>query len=255
MSKKLLGIMLAASLVLTVTTCIASTPNEPWKNARYFDAIAAGKRDVIEAGIKAGLDPNAVSPYWGSLLKYAAANGHLDIVKLLLAKGADLSLPSNAAVLLGPVESGRFDIVKCLVEAGAIVRKPKDASWDDPMVAAAIYDHREILDYLLKHGGDPDGTSAITAETALQVAAAKGDTATMQLLLAAGADIDHRDFNGMSALMHACQHGQRAAVALLLSRGANASFKDGYDRSAGDLASQSSVSGSSALAHECSGSS
>jgi ankyrin repeat protein len=66
----------------------------------------------------------------------------------------------------------------------------------------------------------------------------KGDVEAMELLFKAGADINHRDCNGMSALMLACQKGQQAAVEFLLAHGADPSFKDGYDRTAETFASQ-----------------
>ena len=224
-------------LIMMVVPAISQEPREPWKDARLFDAVAAGRKDIVEVALAAGKDPNTRSPYWGSLLMYATAKQHLDIIKLLLAHGADPKAKGNEALLLGAINAKRMDILKCLVEAGALVTKPKDARYfDDFLVAAG--GNGEIVEYLLQHGVDPKGTESICGETALQMAAARGDVDVMKMLLDAGADINHRDWNGMSALMLACQKGQQAAVEFLLAHGADPSFKDGYDRTAETFASQ-----------------
>jgi len=215
-------------------------PKEPWQYARLFDAVAAGRKDVVSSALDSGTDPNLVSPYWGSLLKYAAAKGHLEIVRLLLAKGADPKADGNKALLLVPIEHEKMDIVRTLVEAGARVRRPGDrCSWDDPIATATATSNAEIVSYLLKHGGDPNGAFAVTNESALEIAAAKGDIDIMRMLVQAGASINYRDWNGMSALMQACSHNRTAAVRYLIERGADVSYKDEYGQTAEDFATRS----------------
>ena len=61
----------------------------------------------------------------------------------------------------------------------------------------------------------------IAPQESLQQAAAVGDLATLQRLLGANTDIDARDAQGRTALMHAVLHGQERAVELLLAAGAS----------------------------------
>jgi len=65
-------------------------------------------------------------------------------------------------------------------------------------------------------------------DSSLIEAAKKGDIASMQTLLAEGADVN-ASYRGFTALMNAAGGGQTAAVRLLLDAGAdvNATTKDG----------------------------
>jgi hypothetical protein len=57
-------------------------------------------------------------------------------------------------------------------------------------------------------------------------AAKKGDTAQVEALLKAGADLEARDKNGRTALMLAAQYGHTETVRLLLAKGADAGARD-----------------------------
>jgi Ankyrin repeats (3 copies) len=66
----------------------------------------------------------------------------------------------------------------------------------------------------------------------LQQAADVGDLAALRRLLGANADVDARDAQGRTALMHAVLHGQTQAVELLLAAGANPLAADNDGRTA-----------------------
>ena len=52
-----------------------------------------------------------------SAIKYAAANGHLEIVKYLIEQGADIHAENDWAIRYA-AEYGHFEVVKFLVEQG-----------------------------------------------------------------------------------------------------------------------------------------
>lgn len=74
--------------------------------------------------------------------------------------------------------------------------------------------------------------------TALMRAAARGDTAQVTTLLAAGADVNaaHAELR-LSPLMFAAYFGHDAVVQLLLEKGAGVNLKDAVGASAADWAS------------------
>ena len=99
----------------------------------------------------------------------ACREGHLDIVRRLLAAGDKLSQrgPGKATVLLLAVESGSLDLLRLLLEQGA---KPdlKDGNGYPPLCLAALYGNLEMFALLLEAGADPgfqtrDGNTAISA--------------------------------------------------------------------------------------------
>lgn len=243
--------LILASLALALSSALAQ---EPWKEARLFDAAASGKVDIVEAALKAGKSPNIKRPGFGSLLKVATVHKQLEVIKLLLAHGADPRAEGNEALVEAAVSAERMDILRCLVEAGAWVTKPKDTCYQgDVLVSAVLTGNVEILEYLLKHGADPKGTWPIADTTALQLAAERGDVSIMKLLLDAGADVNHRDSNGMSSLMLACKKGQQAAVEFLIAHGADSSFADGYDQTAQSFAKELTGENAAKMRVLCSG--
>lgn len=72
--------------------------------------------------------------------------------------------------------------------------------------------------------------------TALMFAAFEGKAAVADVLLKAGADINHVNAKGHTALMSAAAHGYRNTVALLLDAGADPTIKDAEGVTAVDFA-------------------
>ena len=62
----------------------------------------------------------------------------------------------------------------------------------------------------------------------LMTAAARGDLATVQALLASGASPDTKDAEGVTALMYAARKDQIEVLNALLAKGADIQTKDGY---------------------------
>ncbi len=236
-SKKI-GQLLSSSLPPTASH--RAEEEGPWINALLFYAVRMGRKDVVEKALAAGVDPNTKDSCVDySLLVAATAFGHLDIIKMLLKHGANPKAEGNEELVNAAIETGRMDILKCLVEAGAWVTEPNVPCFHGNFLFYAAFNkHPQMVKYLLQHGADPDGESALCGSSALLVASGQGDVKTMELLVAAGADINHRDCQGWSALMHACNKGHLSAVEFLLKNGADPSFRDGYDKTAAKLASK-----------------
>jgi ankyrin repeat protein len=127
---------------------------------------------------------NRISDYFGyylgsgSALRNAAATGQIEIVKLLLDRGADPNLPEDGIApkghaLYSAVSNGHFEIASLLLEKGAHPNPPVESSADALSIALANSDKKmvELLcSYgaarsveLLAHHGDIQTAAAVFA--------------------------------------------------------------------------------------------
>jgi len=114
----------------------------------------------------------------GTPLKNAAATGRIEIVQLLLDRGADPNLPEEhiapkGAALYSAVYHGHYEIAKLLLERGAYPSPPVESSADALSIAMGRGDQRMVellcsygsarsLD-LLSHYGDVATAAAVFA--------------------------------------------------------------------------------------------
>jgi len=249
--------MRAPSLMIAVTLIAAGSAfsngprlQRPVSDAALYTAIKAGDASTVKEALHQGTSPDAIGPDGSSILLQAVAAGHVEVVKILLAAGANPKTEGNGPLAAVAARGNDMEVLRCLVEAGVILDPPKrPATWDNAVVASVVNGNPEMLAYLLAHGASPDG-SGFAGVTGLQLAAAKEDIEVMRLLLDSGASVNKADHYGRTALMFACREGKRKAVECLLSKGADSSLRDGYDRDAKQLAREA---GHDDLTDSCSG--
>jgi ankyrin repeat protein len=92
----------------------------------------------------------------GAPLKNAAANGHLEIVKLMLARGADPNLPEegiapNGHALYSAVANRHYDVAKLLLEHGAYPNAEVESS-ADALSRAILNSDAPMIELLCSYG-------------------------------------------------------------------------------------------------------
>ena len=126
-------------------------------------AALHGYIGVVAALLDAGADINATD-LQGTALHRAAANGHSEIVKLLLARKADTNAKMHygrhkgATPLFDAARSGNADVMRLLISAGAFV----DAATEDgvtPLMIAALEGNIDAIDALVQAGAFVGATS------------------------------------------------------------------------------------------------
>lgn len=138
-------------------------------------------------------------------------------------RGADALLRTGATALFRAARGGDVEVTRLLLEKGALVDLPNEDAITPLMVAAGYrtsnVDTRgkfrtekqahEVAKLLLKAGADPNAVEGLQGQTALFGAATNGWNSMVQLLAEHGADLQHKDNSGATALDAAMGRGGR----------------------------------------------
>ncbi|GIH90758.1 ankyrin repeat domain-containing protein [Planobispora siamensis] len=165
---------------------------------------AAGENDTerIERLLRTGTPADPAGEKEPTALYRAATNGRADLVRILLASGADPNrrsggqdegLPLCAAAALN-----RGEAAQALMDAGADPAGREDQGWS-PVLWAAANGHADMLRLLL-NAGAPAEDANDDGETALTLAARRGAPGAVRALLEAGADPGRPDGDGDTPL-------------------------------------------------------
>lgn len=186
-----------------------------------FYVISYGGTNLATTLIDAGADVNArATNFMGTPLIFAAQSFHVSTVKLLIARGADVNEPDTSGFtpLMAAAGRGSAEITKALIAAGADVNAKSTNGWTAWMTAAQS-GHKNVAE-LLKQAGDK-------SEPNLYLAAAMGDTVTVEALLAKGADVNQRFFSETTALVMAARNGYPETIKALAAHGADVNVRTG----------------------------
>jgi ankyrin repeat protein len=157
-------------------------------------AADRGSLDVVKLLLARGADVNAKEARGGqSALMWAVAENHPDIVRALVEGGADVRARSSGGFtpLLFAAQQGDVDSARILLDAGADVNEgtPKDGS---ALLIAAATGHDDLTTFLVERGADPNAVDP-KGLSVLHLAAWRPDMQnSLQSLLARGADPNAR---------------------------------------------------------------
>jgi ankyrin repeat protein len=168
-------------------------------------------------------------------LHAAVTGGYYGMIAPLVAAGAFVNETAGwrkETPLLAAVDRNSAAAVQKLVESGADLERRAGVKNLTPLLHAVTEAKSIAAETLLRAGADPDARNA-AGETALIIAAEKGDLYLTGLLLEAGAAPDLRGGeNGETALLVAARKGNRAIAEALLKAGADPLLADRFNRTA-----------------------
>ncbi|XP_066287912.1 26S proteasome non-ATPase regulatory subunit 10-like isoform X2 [Branchiostoma lanceolatum] len=127
-------------------------------NELLQNATQKGSLEGVKAALRAGADIDLPSGYPpGTALFWACYDGHVDIVRLLLRKGASVVKRSVNAFspLHAAAGKGRTELVELLVNHGATV-DIRDGFHHTPLMAACSFNHVDTVRRLIELGARPD---------------------------------------------------------------------------------------------------
>jgi hypothetical protein len=158
----------------------------------------------------------------------AAERGHLEAVRLLLEKGADIeSQGSNCNTSLRLASRrGHAAVVQLLLEKGGNNESKDDGGWT-PLCYAACYGYEPVVRLLVEKGANLEAKTN-RGQTALSLAARAGRVEVVRYLIDKGAEIGSEDNARRTPLMLAAKnrYGDGDVMQLLLERGADPEAKD-----------------------------
>ena len=222
----------------------ASLPNyDP--NAPRPSLLDKAKVDDATSGIrKTTISPQALLEHeqperppqpWShhTALMAAVRQNHLAVVKLLVQAGADVNnayarhygrLPLQIAV-----EAGFHEMAQCLIEAGSVLDRLEGGPSDEktPLMLAVSQSDTAMVELLIKAGADVNAEAQLFGNTALTVAAEPGDDAMIERLQAAGAK---QEWLENTRLRATAERGDLAEVKVLLKQGIDPNQPDFRDQ-------------------------
>jgi uncharacterized protein len=218
--------------------------------------------------IRAGADASKPNRYGVMPMSLAAANGNAQMIALLLEAGADANVvdKQGETALMTATKVGNVDAVKTLLDHGAAVDARDPAFQQTALMMAVREDHPDVVKLLVDRGaaanvqtrtgatppwilpnsvpgfghgigivrgGLPDRGSRFLipgAMTPLLYAARDGRVESAKILIAAGADVERADANGITPLLMAITNDHVDMARYLIERGANVKAIDWYGR-------------------------
>jgi ankyrin repeat protein len=124
--------------------------------ASVADAAMAGDRAAVRARLTSGEDVNAAQGDGMTALHWAARRGDVELVKMLLAAGANVRATTrlaNYSPLLMASEVGSAGAIEALIAAGADP-KGTTASGVTPLMFASAAGQADAVKALVAHGAD-----------------------------------------------------------------------------------------------------
>jgi ankyrin repeat protein len=199
----------------------------------FFENTDAAFRDVRRL-LSWGIDQREKEH---SLLFEAAVEGHNELVKELLAAGADPNLRpgkrGETSLMAAAGERRSFTVLE-LLNGGA------DPNITDDMGQTALFHvfEEESVRQMLRCKADPNRPSNDGTTPLIHAVKEWRDGVTRALLTSTALQVNQRDASGWTALMWAAQRESPAMTTLLLAAGADPTLKDPKGRTALGIASK-----------------
>ncbi|CAH1779098.1 unnamed protein product [Owenia fusiformis] len=175
-------------------------------------SAANGHENIVRLLITRGAALDKSNTFGWTALMQASRHGHTNIIALLLQHQADIyarnRLGANALTLAA--RGGHLQTVKFLVEAGLDISNCGAATCEvSALMVTTQNGHDAVVRYLLDRGSDVNYRMPSIGLNALMVAALNGHMTTAQILIEGGADPNLTNINNATALAIATKRGKR----------------------------------------------
>ncbi|CAN0203569.1 unnamed protein product [Ascophyllum nodosum] len=207
---------------------IESSPNflsEVGPCAALVTGASTGDRQTIDFALDAGANVDGHPQLGVSPLMIATSQGHFNIVKLLIEKGASVnyrnSSPENPSAVQLAIIYSRKEILEILLQAGADVDDP-DSQGMTPLMTACTHDvesdQAPYVQQLLRGGANPSFANKFGI-TAIHHAAGQGNADVIDILCSeVRSNLNPADKEGLTPLQWAVNGIKAGAKERVVSR-------------------------------------
>lgn len=203
---------------------------------QLFQAIRDNNSQQVRRLLDKGLHPDTRNRAMQTPLIYAASINQSAIIHLLARHGADINASLRGQTALYTATSrGHIDSVKALLERGANLNLG-DETAGSPLMVAIDKRYEPIALFLIRHGARLDSVD-LRGQTPLVKAIHVKNPALVREILRRGSDSNQTDKSGDTPLMHAACCATVEIAQLLLSAGAKADSHNQRGQTAIDKAS------------------
>ena len=200
-------------------------------------AAQLGHENIVQSLLSVkNIDVNAKNLEKRTPLHLAVQEGHENIAKMLLDSNADIcaeTMHSHTA-LIEAICAKQEDTAILLIQRGSPLLRD-GGSHSSPLYCACNYQCHRVVKALIETGKSSGQTQAMLETDydgyrPLHVAAFNGSLEIASQIIEAGADINVRDANQRTPLLHAGRAGQLQMMDYLLQHGADPAAKDDEGR-------------------------
>ena len=216
---------------LLIPTVLMLLSTQAARGQTLLEAIDAGDLATVERILSEHPSLlNAPDEGGHTPLNWAAYRGKVEVVRRLLALGADASIADSEhhQPIHNAAAGGYTGVIETLLASGVDINTP-GANGMTALLFSISSMHPEAAGWLLDRGADPT-LARSNGLTALHYAALRGFPDLIERLVALGIDVNVQTQALSTPLLHASASGHAPAVLKLLELGADIELANDYGR-------------------------
>ena len=211
MKKKMVfGVAFFALLVLQAQTVFAN----PRQNERLIAAVLKGDLAGARTALQRGADANARALGVYTALYYAVGSDNLEMVSLLLDRGANINLASDGTTpIYTAAAHDNLEMVRFLLDRGADIKHGL-------LLGGGTILNLDMVKFLVEHGADINNRFGYNGNTVLHYAVLSNRLDLVRYLVESGININARNNFGETAASKAYDEGEMEIYDYLKANGA-----------------------------------